>query len=93
MGCEDEGGGAGGLDEESTLQGCRLHAPPSYDWVGDRAWLSCRYSSGFQDGKVSSATLPGAGAQVASDHHLGKAGGLATQVLRRCCFSFPPTSN
>ena len=35
---------------------------------------------GLQDEKVSSSTLPGAGAQVASDHHLGQAGGLATQV-------------
>ena len=43
VGCEDEGGGAGGLDEESTLQWCRLHAPTSYDWVRDRAWLSCWY--------------------------------------------------
>ena len=43
----------------------------------------------LKDGKVSSATLPGAGAQVASDHHLGKAGRLATQVLRRFRFFSP----
>ena len=51
--------------------------------------FSCRVNDFcLQDGKVPSATLPGAGAQVASDHHLGKAGGAATQVL-----SLLPMSN
>ena len=58
-------------------------------WMGQKSTLEC-HGSHFclQDGKVPSATLPGAGAQVASDHHLGKAGGAATQVL-----SLLPMSN
>ena len=32
--CADERGGTRGRHEESTVQGCRLHAPPSSDWVG-----------------------------------------------------------
>ena len=32
--CADQRGGTRGRHEESTVQGCRLHAPPSSDWVG-----------------------------------------------------------